>query len=154
MSEKAQCFIHVSLQTENSARILRSWAYQVRSYILVHEVAGRCGEMKGSLGLPVIGSKQRVHVVGPILPQVSPYRVCSFLNSVIRKISLKVTCLDSYKEQQVILKLGSNPQKWIIRYPCSLFTMSVTSQYSSRILDNLNSCSLYWPQQDVRSLWV
>lgn len=41
-------------------------------HLLVHEVAWRCGETKDSLGLAVISSKEGIHVVSPILPQVSP----------------------------------------------------------------------------------
>lgn len=37
-------------------------------HILVHEVAWRRGETKDSLGLTAVSSKQRIHVVGPILP--------------------------------------------------------------------------------------
>lgn len=64
-------------------------------YVLVREVARCCGEAKGSLGLTVVGSEEGVRVVGPVLPQVSPQRVCSFLNPVAKKISLKMTHLGS-----------------------------------------------------------
>lgn len=41
--------------------------------------------MKAPLGLTVVSSKQRIEVVSPILPQVRPQRVSSFLNPVISK---------------------------------------------------------------------
>lgn len=45
--------------------------------------------MKAPLGLTVVSSKQRIEVVSPILPQVRPQRVSSFLDPVILKKSKK-----------------------------------------------------------------
>lgn len=44
----------------------------LEAYVLVHEVAWRCGKTKGSLGLALVSSEERIPVVGPVLPQVSP----------------------------------------------------------------------------------
>lgn len=69
--------LSVSCPLACSIKQCQLWAITLPSkvpevHLLVHEVAWRCGETKDSLGLTVISSKERIHVVSPILPQVSP----------------------------------------------------------------------------------
>lgn len=47
--------------------------------------------MKAPLGLTVVSSKQRIEVVSPILPQVRPQRVSSFLNLEFSSLLLAIT---------------------------------------------------------------